>query len=174
MAETLLAKASRALKRNASRETEEAQPPKESKKEAEAEADSSSDMDADAFAEAPAWAKQMTRGMEKMLKQMSNVNIKVDEAVNTSKEAKTAVEHLQVDMNNLKDDYVAFQAGVGATVTDIVRKEIDKAMGAQPQRRAGNGDSEAEDENPERLVIVSGWPQDTPEEDITTALQKFV
>lgn len=124
--------------------------------------------------DAPAWAKHLSKDMGKILEQMTSVNLRVDEAVNISKEAKTAAEHTQADMKNLKEDYGAFQAQVGTTIAETVRVEVDKAMSAQSKMGVGKDDSDADEVHPERLVIVSGWPMDTPAETIIEKLHKFV
>ena len=120
----------------------------------------------------PAWAKRMGKDMGKMLKQMKNVNIKVDEAVNTAKEAKSAVQGLQGDVKDLREDYNTFKSGISGIVSEEVQKEVNKLMSAK--WKGDNGGSSPEGEHPERLVIVSGFPAETPENTIENRLQTFV
>jgi hypothetical protein len=114
----------------------------------------------------------MSRDMGKILKQMTTVSIKVDDAVTTSKEAKAAVDGLQTQVTDLKDDYNTFKAGIGSTVSTTVKEEIEKAM-TNLQKGVGSEARDPDGDHPERLVVASGWPMDTPEKIIVDRLREF-
>jgi len=96
----------------------------------------------------------------------------VGETLNTSKEAKTAVDGLTIKVTHLENDYGAYKAGIGTTVAETVKMEIEKAM-ANLQLGTGRHDPDPDGEHPERLVVVSGWPEDTPANNIVERLKEF-
>ena len=160
----------RALKRNASQEAEQVVAPKESRKDDDISSMEEDDGDKDEAT--PTWAKKMSRDMGKILKQMTTVSIKVDDAVTTSKEAKAAVDGLQTEVTDLKNDYITFKAGIGSTVSTTVKEEIEKAM-TNLQKGVGSEARDPDGDHPERLVVASGWPMDTPEKIIVDRLREF-
>ena len=155
-------------------------PPKEQRKEddvdsaMEEEEEEEDDKVGDEEEEAPAWAKQMNKNMGKLLKQMGNVNIKVDTAVNVAKEAKTAVTELQGDFKTLHEDYTNFKEGIGETVAASVKQEVERVMHGRSQNFGSGEGSDPDADHPERLIIVSGWPEGTPEKTIVDKLQAFI
>ena len=161
----------RALKRNASQQADEDVKPKESRTEEEKMEEEKSQEsqveEEDGEEKTPQWAKKFGNDMTSLLKEMKSVNLKVDHAVNTATEAKTAVVELKADMQTLRSDYNTFKEQVGDDVSAMVRKEIDKAM----KERTG---SDPDEEHPERLVIVSGFMEDTNEDDIESRLKKLI
>ena len=108
--------------------------------------------------EPPSWAKTMIRGNQKILKELTTMNTKVNEAINISREAKSAVVTLQADMKNLRDEHNTFKDQVEVKVAETVQKEAGKAMKDNFKMGINKGDSD-DDDHPERLIVVRGWPK---------------
>ena len=173
---------SRQLKRNASKDADEAALPKEPRKDDGLEEDLDEDADEDVDdmqfedddEDAPKWAKSFNQSMEKMLNQMARMNGKVDKALNTSKEAKTAVNGLRNDVNDLRTEYGTFKTDVEKTVNEAVQKEVEKVVTSKLQSLSVKEDSDHEGVHPERLAVASGWPEGTSEETIIERLRNFI
>ena len=156
------------LERNASKDADEAAASKEARTLGDGEDGVSSTEDGGMEDdEAPKWAKKMGKDMTRVLHGMKRLNVKVDDAVNTAREAKTAVEDLKGNVETLRTDYTAFKVEVG----DIVRKEVDKAMSEKVNTFGGE---DPDIDRPDRLVIVTGWPEGTSEEAIIFRLKQFI